>query len=50
MQNREGGWGFNQKYPDVWEVIDTDSGRMYVYMLCILFGPGFRLHANGIGL
>lgn len=30
MLNREEGWGFNTKHPDVWETLDTDHGRMFL--------------------
>ncbi|EWZ94181.1 hypothetical protein FOWG_04548 [Fusarium oxysporum f. sp. lycopersici MN25] len=30
MLSREEGWGFNQKYPDIWETVDTDSQRMFI--------------------
>lgn len=36
MLNREEGWGFNQKYPDIWETIDTDSNRLQVIELLFI--------------
>lgn len=30
MLRREQGWGFYNREPDVWEIIDMEQGRLYV--------------------
>lgn len=30
MLRRERGWGFDNQEPDVWEMVDTEQGRLYV--------------------
>ncbi|GAW27260.1 putative SWI SNF-related matrix-associated actin-dependent regulator of chromatin subfamily A member 3-like 3 [Rosellinia necatrix] len=39
MLNREQGWGFNRGHADIWEIVDTGSGRVFLNTISRLYQP-----------
>ncbi|KAJ3569743.1 hypothetical protein NPX13_g5978 [Xylaria arbuscula] len=47
MMDRERGWGFNRGHPDVWDTIDTGSGRVFLNTISHVCQPEEPLNFYG---